>query len=34
VLTALLGIAPTLAPIGGSLLMLGWLLVGGDFLFQ
>lgn len=32
VLAALLGIAPTLAPIGGSLLMLGWLLIGGDFL--
>ena len=33
VLAAWLGIAPTLAPFGGSLLMLGWLLVGGDFLF-
>ena len=32
-LAALLGIAPTLAPFGGSLLMLGWLLIGGDFLF-
>jgi len=32
-LAALLGIAPTLAPIGGSLLMLGWLLVGGQLLF-
>ena len=33
VLAALLGIAPTLAPFGGSLLMLGWLLIGGGFLF-
>jgi uncharacterized membrane protein YgdD (TMEM256/DUF423 family) len=33
VLAALLGIAPTLAPFGGSLLMLGWLLIGGEFLF-
>jgi len=33
VLAAMLGIAPTLAPFGGSLLMLGWLLIGGDFLF-
>ncbi len=32
VLAAWLGIAPTLAPFGGSLLMLGWLLIGGDFL--
>ena len=32
VLAALLGIAPTLAPFGGSLLMLGWLLIGVDFL--
>ena len=33
VLAAWFGIASTLAPFGGSLLMLGWLLVGGDFLF-
>jgi len=32
VLAASLGIAPMLAPFGGSLLILGWLLVGGDFL--
>jgi uncharacterized membrane protein YgdD (TMEM256/DUF423 family) len=33
VLAALLGVTPTLAPFGGSLLMLGWLLIGGGFLF-
>ena len=34
VLAALLGIAPTLAPFGGSLLMLGWLLIGIGFLLN
>ncbi len=33
-LAALLGIAPVLAPFGGSLLMLGWLLVAAGFLIQ
>ncbi len=33
ILAALLGIAPALAPFGGSLLMLGWLLVAIGFLF-
>ena len=31
-LAALLGIAPALAPLGGSVLMLGWLLVALGFL--
>ncbi len=31
-LAALFGIAPALAPFGGSLLMLGWLLVAAGFL--
>jgi len=33
VLSASLGIAPTLAPFGGGMLMLAWLLIGLDFLF-
>ncbi len=34
ILTAWLGIAPALAPFGGSLLMLGWLLIGVGLLFE
>ena len=33
ILAATLGMAPVLAPFGGSLLMLGWLLIGTGFLF-
>ena len=33
ILAVTLGIAPMLAPFGGSLLMLGWLLIATGFLF-
>ncbi len=33
-LAALLGIAPMLAPFGGSLLILGWLLIALGYLFD
>ena len=33
VFAALLGIAPVLAPFGGGLLMLGWLLIAVGYLF-
>ena len=33
-LAALLSITPSLAPFGGSLLMLGWLLIAAGFLIQ
>jgi uncharacterized membrane protein YgdD (TMEM256/DUF423 family) len=33
-LAATLDIAPSLAPFGGGLLMLGWLLVAAGFLFE
>jgi len=33
VFAALLGIAPTLAPFGGGLLLFGWLLIGLELLF-